>query len=430
MDAAGAFARESPPRRLVVSGEALREGLVWIAVVSSFFVMFEPAAYDLMLVGALVLFAFTGLKLPRVLLPFLALVILYQLGAATALTKIYDQPKTTTWTIVGAFLAMTGVFFSLFLAERTEARARLIANAWVIAGVIGGALAIVGYFRLAPFSESLLLYGRAKGAFKDPNVFGPHLIFPALILIQRLYSSNWKGSLLTLVPLGIIVSGVLLSFSRGAWGHMVASTALMTALTLLVAPSPGRRARILVTCIAAAAAAALLIVALLQIPAVGKLFLERAQIEQSYDTGYGGRFTNHTIGWRLALEEPFGIGIFQFAKLVGIDVHNTYLNGFLSYGWLGGLSLIALTALTVFYGFRYVLTPAPWRPVFICAFSTWSVLMIEAAIIDVDHWRHQWALLGMTWGFVAANAALERKRQRAGDRDLRASISPGPATAP
>ena len=428
MTAAGAAAYAGPSR-LTVSREALREGLVWIAVVTSFFVMFEPAAYDLLLIGALVLFAFTGLKLPRALLPFLLLVILYQLGAVAALTKIYDQPKTTMWTIVGVFLAATGVFFALFLSERTEARARLVTNAWVIAGAISGALAIIGYFRLAPFSESLLLYGRAKGAFKDPNVYAPHLIFPALILIQRLYSEGLKRSLLTLVPLGLVVAGVLLSFSRGSWGHLVASTAMMTALTGLAAPSPGRRARILVTCLVAVAAAALLVIALLQIPSVEKLFLERAVLEKSYDTGYGGRFTNHTIGWRVVLEQPFGIGIFQFSKIVGIDVHNTYLNGFLSYGWLGGFSLIALTALTGFFGLRYVLTPTPWRPIFICAFSTWTVLMVEAAVIDVDHWRHQWALLGMTWGFVAANAAWER-RQRAGRPAFRASQKPGSATAP
>ncbi|WP_261402984.1 O-antigen ligase family protein [Chenggangzhangella methanolivorans] len=207
-----------------------------------------------------------------------------------------------------------------------------------------------------------------------------------------------------------MVAGVLLSFSRGSWGHLVASTAIMTALTLLAAPSPGRRARILVTCVVAVAAAALFIVALLQIPSVEQLFLERAVLEKSYDTGYGGRFTNHTIGWRVVLDQPFGIGIFQFSKLVGIDVHNTYLNGFLSYGWLGGVSLLALTGLTAFFGLRYVLTPTPWRSVFICAFSTWAVLMMEAAVIDVDHWRHQWALLGMTWGFVAANLAWERRQ--------------------
>ncbi|MGA0531064.1 O-antigen ligase family protein [Hansschlegelia sp. KR7-227] len=394
-----------PRRRFAVDAESLREGLVWIAVASSFFVMFEPAAYDLLMIAAFVLFAFTGLKLPRTLLPFLLLVILYQLGAVLTLTLVYDRPDTTKWTLVGIFLAITGVFYCLFLAERTAIRANLIANAWVIAGVISGSLAIVGYFHLAPFSDSLLLFSRAKGAFKDPNVYAPHLVFPALVLIQRLYSSDLKRSLLVLPPLGLIMAGVLLSFSRGSWGHLVASAALMTALTVLVAPSPGRRARIVVTCAAAVLAAAILVIGLLQLPSVSSLFAERASLEQNYDVGHGGRFSNHIIGWRMALDDPMGIGIYQFAVRVGADVHNTYLNGFLSYGWLGGVSLLTLTLLTLVFGFRYVLAPTPWRAIFICTFSTWVVLMIEAAVIDIDHWRHQWALLGMTWGFIAANIA-------------------------
>jgi hypothetical protein len=410
----GALQPEGAPRRLGLTTEGLREGIVWLAVASSFFVMFEPAAYDLLIIGCLALFAFTGLRLPRALLPFLLLVILYQLGAVFTLVKVYDRPETLKWTVVGLFLAGTGVFFALFLADRTAERARLIANAWLVAGVISGVLAIVGYFHLVPFSESLLLFSRAKGAFKDPNVFAPHLVFPALLLIQRLYSSDLKRSLVLLVPLGLVMSGVLLSFSRGSWGHLVASAALMTALTVLVAPSPGKRARILVTCLAAAGAAAVLVVALLQIPAVGDLFVERASLKQNYDVGHGGRFSNHVIGWRLALQEPLGIGIFQFGKVVGADVHNTYLNGFLSYGWLGGISLLVMTFMTLGFGARYVLVATPWRPIFICCFSTWVVLMIEAAVIDIDHWRHQWALLGMMWGFISATAAFERRQMSRG----------------
>ena len=413
MSATGAFGATAglvPAGPLGLTRERLREGFVWVAIASSFFVMFEPAAYDLLIIGSLALFAFTGLRLPRALMPFLLLVILYQLGAVLTLTKVYDRPETLKWTIVGIFLAVTGVFYSLFLADRTEIRARLIANAWVVAGVISGGLAIVGYFHLVPFSEKLLLFSRAKGAFKDPNVYAPHLIFPALILIQKLFSSDLKRSLLTLVLLCVVMSGVLLSFSRGSWGHLIASAGLMTALTVLVAPTPGKRARILVTCLAAVAAGALLVVALLQLPSVGDLFAERASLKQNYDVGHGGRFSNHVIGWRLALDQPFGIGIFQFGKVVGADVHNTYLNGFLSYGWLGGVSLIVVTLLTLAFGFRYVLVATPWRPIFICTLSTWTILMVEAAVIDIDHWRHQWALLGMMWGFIAATAAWERKR--------------------
>lgn len=389
-------------RPLTFSAEGLREGIVWLAVASSFFVMFEPAPYDLLFILAIGVFAATGLNLPRALLPFVLLVILYQLGAVLTLTLVYDRADTQKWTTVGVFLSGTGVFYSLLLAERTEIRGRLIANAWVIAGAIGGALAIVGYFHLAPFSDQLLIYGRAKATFKDPNVYAPYLIFPALVLIQRLYAVDIRKSLLVLLPLGLIMSGIFLSFSRGSWGHLIGSAALMTALTILAAPTPARRARILLICGAAALGAALLIAVLLSMPSVSSLFAERASLEQNYDVGRYGRFGRHAAGFQLALERPLGIGIFQFAKLFGADVHNTYLNAFMSYGWLGGIALPTLVIVTFVFAGRTILVPTPWRPIFICAFSTWSVLMMEAWVIDVDHWRHQWALLGMTWGFIAA----------------------------
>lgn len=396
-------------RALTFGAEGLREGIVWLAVASSFFVMFEPAPYDLLFILAIAVFAATGLSLPRTLLPFVLLVILYQLGAVLTLTLVYDRADTQKWTTVGIFLSGTGVFYSLLLAERTEIRARLIANAWVIAGAIGGGLAIVGYFHLAPFADSLLIYGRAKATFKDPNVYAPYLIFPALVLIQRLYSVELKKSLFVLLPLGLIMSGVFLSFSRGSWGHLIGSAAIMTVLTILAAPTPARRARILLTCGAAAVGAALLIAVLLTLPSVSSLFAERASLEQNYDVGRYGRFGRHAAGFQLALERPFGIGIFQFAKLFGADVHNTYLNAFMSYGWLGGLALPTLVIVTFVFAGRTILVPTPWRPIFICAFSTWSVLMMEAWVIDVDHWRHQWALLGMTWGFIAATIAHQRR---------------------
>lgn len=394
-------------RGFTIGAEQLREGLVALAVASSFFVMYEPAPYDLLFLLAIVLFIATGVTLPRMLLPFLLMVALYQIGAILTLTLVLDRANTQKWTVVGLFLAGTGVFYSLLLAQRTEIRARLIANAWVFAGAIGGGLAIVGYFHLAPGADSLLIFGRAKATFKDPNVYAPYLVFPALVLIQRLYDAyDMRRVLYALIPLGLIMSGIFLSFSRGSWGHLIASAGIMTALTILAAPTPSRRARIVLICGAAMLGAALLIAVLLSLPSVSSLFAERASLEQNYDVGKYGRFGRHIAGAHLALVEPMGIGIFQFARIFGADVHNSYLNAFMSYGWLGGVALPTLVLVTAIYGARYVLAPTPWRPIFICTYSTWIVLMMEAWVIDVDHWRHQWALLGMTWGFIAATAKL------------------------
>jgi hypothetical protein len=400
------------PRGLTISGDGLRESLVGVAVASSFFVLFEPAPYDLLIILAAVVFVATGLRLPRTLLPFVLLVAIYQVGAVVTLTLVYDRANTQKWTIIGLYLAASGAFIAMMLTERTELRARLIANAWIFAGVCAGGLAILGYFRLVPFADSLLSYGRARATFKDPNVYAPFLVFPALVLMQRIFMGglDQRKLLLTLAWLGVTAVGLLLSFSRGSWAHLVASAAIMTALTILSAPTRGKRVRIVVICAVGVLAAVGLLLVLLSLPSVGNLFAERASLEQNYDVEHGGRFSNHLIAMRIALERPFGIGIFQFAKIYGADVHNTYLNAFMSYGWIGGVALPALVAVTLVSGFRTVLIPAPWRPYFICALSTWTVLMMEAWIIDVDHWRHQWLLLGMVWGFIAASAAFERRR--------------------
>ncbi len=73
------------------------------------------------------------------------------------------------------------------------------------------------------------------------------------------------------------------------------------------------------------------------IPEVAELFKQRASLIQSYDGGETGRFGRQAWGYALALNNPLGIGPWQFDQmLVREQPHNTYLKVFLDYGWLGG----------------------------------------------------------------------------------------------
>ena len=48
-------------------------------------------------------------------------------------------------------------------------------------------LGICGYFSAFPHAHDLFAPGdRALGGFKDPNVFGPFLIWPALVVLERM----------------------------------------------------------------------------------------------------------------------------------------------------------------------------------------------------------------------------------------------------
>ena len=85
------------------------------------------------------------------------------------------------------------------------------------------------------------------------------------------------------------------------------------------------------------------------------------------------------------------------------DTHNSYLNAFMSGGWLSGVCYPALVFVTVLTGFRYIFVRVPWQPAYIAIFTAFVGTVGESFIIDTDHWRHFWMMLGVMWGmFVAA----------------------------
>jgi hypothetical protein len=91
------------------------------------------------------------------------------------------------------------------------------------------------------------------------------------------------------------------------------------------------------------------------------------------------------------------------------------MQGFIVYGWLGGAAYLTLVLLTFSLGLRCVMMPTPWRIYFIAAYACYIGEMGEGSIIDSDHWRHFFLLVGMIWGLSAANLNW-RQRQMPVDR--------------
>ncbi len=208
-------------------------------------------------------------------------------------------------------------------------------------------------------------YDRALGAFKDPNVYGPFLILPLLFLIERMLSK--RIDFLSLVSTGIIMFGLLLGFSRGAWFHFGVSAAIVIGLVFLTAPTPKARMRVFAITMSGVAALAVLLVILLSIDSIGNMFKERAQLIQYYDVGQGGRFRLQELALGSVLDFPNGMGPFEFARVHGLQQHNVYLQAFLVYGWAGAMSYFMLLISTVWIGFRTALMRSPWQGYSICA---------------------------------------------------------------
>jgi hypothetical protein len=402
---ADVYAAQYHAPRLHYSVETLRGALLWLTGLFGAFVFMEPSPYEIASLLAIVCFLLTGLTLRLALMPLAALLVLYNLGFAMAVVPVLDQKKTLLWVLVSFYLSATAVFYAMMLGENTESRLKLLLGGYTAAAAIAAAAGVIAYFRLLPGTDLFLLYDRARGTFNDPNVLGAFLVLPALLAFQRMLSGQLleaaRASLLFL----LLLAGIFLSFSRGAWGQFALAAAMIMVLEFITTRSARERLRIAIFAVLGVLALAALVGALLSLDQVAGLFKERASLDQSYDVGHTGRFGRHVLGMLLTLDHPLGIGPLQFHKIFPEDPHNAYLNAFVSGGWLSGLTYLALAATTLVMGLRFVLVTTPWRRTYLAVYAAFVGLMIESVIIDTDHWRHYFLVLGVLWGLMAASHA-------------------------
>ena len=252
----------------------------------------------------------------------------------------------------------------MFFAAVTEAQPALfplIFRAWLAAAILTSILGIAGYFNAFPGAEVFTLYGRAAGAFQDPNVFGPFLVLPGIFMLHRLMTGSISKMPLYAVPLLIVTGGIFFSFSRGAWGLFAASAILLIGCLFLQSASGLFRLRVVVMSMVAIGLLVIAIVIVLQIPAVDELFNNRAQLAQDYDSARLGRFARYTIGFQMALENPLGIGPLVFGQIYGEDTHDIWLKALMDYGWLGFVSWAIMIGWTIAAGFKLLFRDRPWQ---------------------------------------------------------------------
>jgi O-antigen ligase/polysaccharide polymerase Wzy-like membrane protein len=388
---------------------ALQRALVWLAGASGAIVFIEPSPYELTTLAAAVIFVATGLRLRLVHMPLLLLLVLLNVGYSIGAIALLDQSNVANWIATSWYMTLTVVFFALVVSEDTAARLDMLRRGLVVGATIASLAAIAGYLNLVPGGYDLLtLYGRARGTFKDPNVLGAFLILPALFVLQSIVTDRFGKALRSTVAFGIMALAILLAFSRAAWGGLVITAAFMLLLMVLTSRTRTERSRIVVMACVAALVGVMLVTVLMSFDSVAEMFKQRASLDQSYDTGRFGRFGRHILGADMALDLPFGIGPLQFHRYFPEDTHNSYLNAFMSGGWLSGICYPALVFLTVILGFRHVFTPVPWQHTYLAIFAAFLGTVGESFVIDTDHWRHFFLMLGAMWGMFAA---AQRDRQ-------------------
>jgi hypothetical protein len=398
--------------------------VLYITVLSSFFVIVEPAPYEYLAAVLGVACVLARVSLNRVILPLLVLLLIRDAGGAIGLLKIldsgwmqlqgppsplsaeFDYPDSIRFLGVSFYLGLSGVMFACIVSQDTMRRIATFRAAYVMAAVLASMLGAIGYFgfnyKLFPSVEFLTWSDRASGGFKGPNDLGAFLI-PALIwLIQGFIVDRIRVH--NLIATIVIFVTLLLTFSRGAWGSGLLS-AVMLIYLLYVTQTDRRSRNRIITFVAAGVVAAVVIFMLISSSDVAKhMFEERSQL-QSYDINADNRS-------RLNLEEdslrevfnhPLGMGPWGFAHATNWVSHETFLGTMLNHGWVGGIAYVTLIALTLTVGFRSLWLRTPWQTFLIATYASFVAMVMEGLWGDTDHWRHFYMILGLVWGLAAAS---------------------------
>lgn len=393
--------------------------VLYITLVSSFYVIVQPAPYEYL--AAVLGFAciLARVSLPRVVLPLLVLLLIRDASGTLGLLKILDfgwmrvegDPTATEITVdypdsirflaTSFYLGLSGVMIACIVSQDTLRRIAVIRAGYITAAVLATSLGIAAYFKLLPGLNDFLLYNRVSGGLKGPNDLGAFVIAPMMWLISEVIVG--KSCLRSIIASIVIFVGLILTFSRGAWATSFFSASLMAYVLFLTQTDRRTRNRLIVFGIAAIIAAVVIFMLLSSIDAVREMFAARSQF-QSYDISGDNRS-------RLVLEEdslremfnrPLGMGPWGFAHVTNWVSHDVYLGTMLNHGWIGGFAYFTLVALTLAVGLHSIWVRTPWQPFLIATYVSFIAMMLEGVWGDTDHWRHFYILLGLVWGLVAA----------------------------
>lgn len=390
---------------LTIPRSAILAAVLALTMLSSSIVFSEPAPVDVLMAGFMATLVILGggrlglatLSNLTLWLPVLAL-------SFVATTFSPDFNKAVIHQVVTLFLVLSAVAIAAYVATDPEPRARLVLN-WYVAGTaIACLLAYIGYFKLIPGAYDLFTnYGRARGAFKDPNVFGAALGPALTYLCWQLLRQPVRYSLIPAVLCLFMAPALLISFSRGAWISVAVSLAVLIFFALTRTRRTTDHFRMAAFAIIGFLSIAITLTAVLQIPQVSDLMRERASLTNSYDEGPEGRFGGQQKGVRLIIENPLGIGTHTFREVHHHEeVHNVYLTMFHNAGWIGGFLFIATILLTFAQGIAGALRISSFQGPIVVATASMAGLIVEGLVIDSDHWRHLFIVMGLIWGLSDA----------------------------
>ncbi len=356
-------------------------------------VFVEPSPPDAVLSIVVAVAIVTGrFTLRRVPLPILALLGFFLVLNFVSAVFATQPSRAAIYVLITIYLCAFSIWLTGFVDSAH--RARLIVVPLVAGAVATAAIGVAVLFVRFPGSGLLDFSDgyRARGFFKDPNVFGPFCVFPALLVVSELLEPRLLRArrTLKLTLLIVLALGVLFAYSRAAWLN-----AAVAAVTMIVAYSLRRggsrnAAAILITLVVLAGVGSITLAA----TGSDQFLSERAHL-QRYDTD---RFSAQERGLELAQTYPLGIGPGQFEGTVGIASHNTYVRVLAEQGALGLVVVLAVLLATLGLAARnVVLGRDTFGIASVPLLAGWCGILANSQFVDTLHWRHAWLVAGLIW---------------------------------
>jgi len=288
-------------------------------------------------------------------------------------------------------LALTWIALVGILDYLKPANLHLIVKAYLITACFSAIIGTLAYLKLIPFDDLLLMYGRARGLFKDPNVFGPFLVFPALFAISmtELRGITVVKKYIYFIAFLILTTGIIVSFSRAAWGNYAIS--LFIFLFVLKREFIRKRIKTFIFLILVGVP---IFLYLIQTPVIEEFLISRLSY-QSYDND---RFGTQKEAFLTGLTNPFGVGAGQSDNVFQYSPHSLYARVFTENGVVGLLSIVLLIVLSISKSFKgYWYTKDEHSVLYLVISASLIGLAFNSFFVDTLHWRNLWLLLALAW---------------------------------
>ena len=200
--------------------ERLLHVVLYIAVLASSVAFIEPSPHDF-LMGLLALACLiAGVRFERPIVLLLVLLLLWNVAGMVSLIKVVGEEQTVQYAATSVYLGIAALLFACLFAQNTVPRLNTMRSAYVLTAILCTLFGLAVYLHFLPGEDTFLWSGRIRSTFKDPNVFGPFLILPALFLIEQMVTRGVKlrhlaGSAILLLGLVVFVLAWRLAEFRG-----------------------------------------------------------------------------------------------------------------------------------------------------------------------------------------------------------------------